>query len=307
MHSVGPTPHLWVPLSPYGSPPKLMGPIVTLWVPFPSNEPPPPTLVGSTVTLWVPLSPCGSRPTLMGPPHSYNYCREDEEIYKEFFDVANDVIPNLLKEAASAEPHGDKVGVPLGGLGGGGPTLGGLGVRGGHTWGARRWVVHTWGLGGRGTHTWGAGSLRGPQLGLEGKGSHTWGAGRKRVPHFGGLGGERGPHTWGAGSGEARWGSVGSSASAPQLVAPHGWSMGHPTLGGQYEGASFKAVPYLRWSHSSDGFRWGSHTCGSVGDSMGCPTRGGSTWGPYGGPIIQVSAPRFGVRMREPLLRWSYI
>nr|XP_019809992.1 PREDICTED: menin-like [Bos indicus] len=31
----------------------------------------------------------------------YNYCREDEEIYKEFFEVANDVIPNLLKEAAS--------------------------------------------------------------------------------------------------------------------------------------------------------------------------------------------------------------
>ncbi|XP_053134241.1 menin isoform X2 [Hemicordylus capensis] len=31
----------------------------------------------------------------------YNYCREDEEIYKEFFDVANDVIPNLLKEVAS--------------------------------------------------------------------------------------------------------------------------------------------------------------------------------------------------------------
>ncbi|XP_062457031.1 menin [Rhea pennata] len=37
----------------------------------------------------------------------YNYCREDEEIYKEFFDVANDVIPNLLKEAANAaEPAG---------------------------------------------------------------------------------------------------------------------------------------------------------------------------------------------------------
>ncbi|XP_058016735.1 menin [Ahaetulla prasina] len=31
----------------------------------------------------------------------YNYCREDEEIYKEFFDVANDVVPNLLKEVAS--------------------------------------------------------------------------------------------------------------------------------------------------------------------------------------------------------------
>uniref|UniRef100_A0A8U8C0D1 Menin n=1 Tax=Geospiza parvula TaxID=87175 RepID=A0A8U8C0D1_GEOPR len=31
----------------------------------------------------------------------YNYCREDEEIYKEFFDVANDVIPNLLKEAGA--------------------------------------------------------------------------------------------------------------------------------------------------------------------------------------------------------------
>ncbi|KFO69831.1 Menin, partial [Cuculus canorus] len=37
----------------------------------------------------------------------YNYCREDEEIYKEFFEVANDVIPTLLKEAANAEPHGD--------------------------------------------------------------------------------------------------------------------------------------------------------------------------------------------------------
>ncbi|XP_058871878.1 menin [Acipenser ruthenus] len=31
----------------------------------------------------------------------YNYFREDEEIYKEFFDVANDVIPTLLKETAS--------------------------------------------------------------------------------------------------------------------------------------------------------------------------------------------------------------
>uniref|UniRef100_A0A8V5GJ45 Menin n=1 Tax=Melopsittacus undulatus TaxID=13146 RepID=A0A8V5GJ45_MELUD len=37
----------------------------------------------------------------------YNYCREDEEIYKEFFDIANDVIPNLLKEAANAEPPGE--------------------------------------------------------------------------------------------------------------------------------------------------------------------------------------------------------
>ncbi|XP_072314771.1 menin [Eucyclogobius newberryi] len=32
----------------------------------------------------------------------YNYFREDEEIYKEFFDIANDVIPNLLKEEAAA-------------------------------------------------------------------------------------------------------------------------------------------------------------------------------------------------------------
>ncbi|XP_041327706.1 menin-like, partial [Pyrgilauda ruficollis] len=39
-------------------------------------------------------------------PPSYNYCREDEEIYKEFFDVANDVIPNLLKEAAAEPPPG---------------------------------------------------------------------------------------------------------------------------------------------------------------------------------------------------------
>ncbi|KAK2100210.1 Menin [Saguinus oedipus] len=40
--------------------------------------------------------------------HSYNYCREDEEIYKEFFEVANDVIPNLLKEAASLLEAGEE-------------------------------------------------------------------------------------------------------------------------------------------------------------------------------------------------------
>ncbi|XP_053716461.1 menin isoform X1 [Synchiropus splendidus] len=32
----------------------------------------------------------------------YNYFREDEEIYKEFFDIANDVIPTLLKETSAA-------------------------------------------------------------------------------------------------------------------------------------------------------------------------------------------------------------
>ncbi|XP_068164732.1 menin [Antennarius striatus] len=38
----------------------------------------------------------------------YNYFREDEEIYKEFFDIANDVIPTLLKEtSAAAESPGD--------------------------------------------------------------------------------------------------------------------------------------------------------------------------------------------------------
>uniref|UniRef100_A0A3P8SLK0 Menin n=1 Tax=Amphiprion percula TaxID=161767 RepID=A0A3P8SLK0_AMPPE len=38
----------------------------------------------------------------------YNYFREDEEIYKEFFDIANDVIPTLLKEtAAAAESPGE--------------------------------------------------------------------------------------------------------------------------------------------------------------------------------------------------------
>ncbi|XP_042583083.1 menin-like isoform X3 [Cyprinus carpio] len=36
----------------------------------------------------------------------YNYCREDEEIYKEFFDIANDVIPTLLKETAAAAESG---------------------------------------------------------------------------------------------------------------------------------------------------------------------------------------------------------
>ncbi|XP_029382182.1 menin isoform X1 [Echeneis naucrates] len=37
----------------------------------------------------------------------YNYFREDEEIYKEFFDIANDVIPTLLKETAAAESPGE--------------------------------------------------------------------------------------------------------------------------------------------------------------------------------------------------------
>uniref|UniRef100_A0A3Q2Q4J5 Menin n=1 Tax=Fundulus heteroclitus TaxID=8078 RepID=A0A3Q2Q4J5_FUNHE len=37
----------------------------------------------------------------------YNYFREDEEIYKEFFDIANDVIPTLLKETATAESPGE--------------------------------------------------------------------------------------------------------------------------------------------------------------------------------------------------------
>ncbi|XP_038158456.1 menin [Cyprinodon tularosa] len=37
----------------------------------------------------------------------YNYFREDEEIYKEFFDIANDVIPTLLKETATADNPGE--------------------------------------------------------------------------------------------------------------------------------------------------------------------------------------------------------
>ncbi|XP_073514458.1 menin isoform X2 [Phyllobates terribilis] len=37
----------------------------------------------------------------------YNYCREDEEIYKDVFDIANDLLPNLLKEEASSDnPNG---------------------------------------------------------------------------------------------------------------------------------------------------------------------------------------------------------
>ncbi|KAM6949358.1 menin [Aplochiton taeniatus] len=46
----------------------------------------------------------------------YNYFREDEEIYKEFFDIANDVIPTLLKETAAADEMGGE-----GGVGGEGP------------------------------------------------------------------------------------------------------------------------------------------------------------------------------------------
>uniref|UniRef100_A0A3B4XMC2 Menin n=1 Tax=Seriola lalandi dorsalis TaxID=1841481 RepID=A0A3B4XMC2_SERLL len=37
----------------------------------------------------------------------YNYFREDEEIYKEFFDIANDVIPTLLKETAVSDSPGE--------------------------------------------------------------------------------------------------------------------------------------------------------------------------------------------------------
>ncbi|KAM3920577.1 menin isoform 2-T2 [Leptodactylus fuscus] len=33
----------------------------------------------------------------------YNYCREDEEIYKDLFDIANDLLPNLLKEEAMSD------------------------------------------------------------------------------------------------------------------------------------------------------------------------------------------------------------
>lgn len=48
----------------------------------------------------------------------YNYFREDEEIYKEFFDIANDVIPNLLKETTtgteSVGEGADKVRAPIG-------------------------------------------------------------------------------------------------------------------------------------------------------------------------------------------------
>ncbi|XP_064359344.1 menin [Dromaius novaehollandiae] len=54
----------------------------------------------------------------------YNYCREDEEIYKEFFDVANDVIPNLLKEAANAaEPPPEAEGAEAAPCPGGGSAL----------------------------------------------------------------------------------------------------------------------------------------------------------------------------------------
>lgn len=38
----------------------------------------------------------------------YNYCWEDEEIYKEFFEVVNDVIFNLLKEVVSLLEVGEE-------------------------------------------------------------------------------------------------------------------------------------------------------------------------------------------------------
>nr|XP_028566121.1 menin [Podarcis muralis] len=55
----------------------------------------------------------------------YNYCREDEEIYKEFFDVANDVIPNLLKEVASLADSAEEKGA--GERGEASPSQGGSG------------------------------------------------------------------------------------------------------------------------------------------------------------------------------------
>ncbi|OCT84204.1 hypothetical protein XELAEV_18022345mg [Xenopus laevis] len=46
---------------------------------------------------------------------SYNYCREDEEIYKDLFDIANDLLPNLLKEEAMSPdgPSGSALQDPL--------------------------------------------------------------------------------------------------------------------------------------------------------------------------------------------------
>lgn len=65
--------------------------------------------VKNPTTHQVPGGPCHSQdPTVPYCSHSYNYCREDEEIYKEFFEVANDVIPNLLKEAASLLEAGEE-------------------------------------------------------------------------------------------------------------------------------------------------------------------------------------------------------
>lgn len=49
-----------------------------------------------------------SSPAILTCSCSYNYFREDEEIYKEFFDIANDVIPTLLKETAAAESPGEE-------------------------------------------------------------------------------------------------------------------------------------------------------------------------------------------------------
>ncbi|XP_044126680.1 menin [Bufo gargarizans] len=44
----------------------------------------------------------------------YNYCREDEEIYKDLFDIANDLLPNILKEEAlSDNPAGSALQDPL--------------------------------------------------------------------------------------------------------------------------------------------------------------------------------------------------
>ncbi|KAG8437812.1 hypothetical protein GDO86_008498 [Hymenochirus boettgeri] len=46
---------------------------------------------------------------------TFNYCREDEEIYKDLFDIANDLLPNLLKEETMAPdgPSGSALQDPL--------------------------------------------------------------------------------------------------------------------------------------------------------------------------------------------------
>lgn len=56
------------------------------------------------------LSPACAEGSLSFLSFSYNYFREDEEIYKEFFDIANDVIPTLLKETAAADSIGEEDG-----------------------------------------------------------------------------------------------------------------------------------------------------------------------------------------------------
>ena len=44
----------------------------------------------------------------------YNYSREDEEIYKEFLEINNELIPHLMKSVTMTENLGEDISLTFG-------------------------------------------------------------------------------------------------------------------------------------------------------------------------------------------------